>query len=141
MLACHLLSFWRLLNEVTTPCPNNSSASHWTDQSELGLGSIIFVRYDNDIMAMENFAFFKRYTISIQEWNEMMSRIYLKMLQQRKGRLREDEPSRGNRELEGPVTGKGQGEEGAGREQRHCLGPCPVELELREDHPGWGQYL
>lgn len=62
MLACHLLSFWQLLNEVTTPCPNNSSASHWTDQSELGLGSIIFVRYDNDIMAMENFAFFKRYT-------------------------------------------------------------------------------
>lgn len=138
MLACHLVSFWQLLNEVTTPCRNNSSASHWTDQSELGLGSIIFVRYDNDLVAMEIFAFLKRYTTSIQEWNEMMSRIYLKMLQQRKGRLREDEPSKGNREPEGPVAGKGQGKEGAGGERRHCLGPCPVEPKLREKHPGVG---
>lgn len=71
---------------IATPCPNNSSVSHWRDQSvksrSLDLVALFLL---NRIMTlgMENFAFFKRYTVSIQGWNEMMSRIYLKMLQQR----------------------------------------------------------
>lgn len=57
----------------------------------------------------------------------MMSRIYLKMLQQRKGRLREDAPSRRNRECGAPETSKGQGEVGAGGQRRECLGSGPAE--------------
>lgn len=57
----------------------------------------------------------------------MMSRIYLKMLQQRKGRLREDAPSRRNRECGAPETSKGQGEVGAGGQRRDCLGSGPAE--------------